>query len=77
VNRLQIVMYFHCKLCLDERPPGTSPRDWAALEAGWTKKGLQIWCKRHEVNVIHIDFEGVKHIADTTRAKPTESRRRQ
>ena len=20
--------------------------------------GLQVWCKRHETNILHVDFEG-------------------
>jgi hypothetical protein len=30
------------------------------LEVGWTPKGLQVWCKRCERNVLHLDFEGRK-----------------
>ena len=59
----QIQLFFHCRRCLDEMPPGTSPQDWAQLEAGWTEFGLQVWCRRHEMNVIHIDFEGQQHPA--------------
>jgi len=60
-----IKLYFHCNLCLEEIPEGQSPQEWGRLEAGWTIEGLQIWCKRHDVNVLHIDFEGVKHPATT------------
>ena len=44
---------------------GMSPREYASLEVGFTKEGLQIWCKRHEVNVMHIDFQGQRHPAAT------------
>ena len=60
----KICLFFHCSQCLSEKPQGVSPRDWAKLEAGWTKIGLQIWCKRHELNVCHIDFEGQTHPAN-------------
>jgi len=56
----QIKTFFHCRDCLDELPDGESPRSYASLEVGWTKKGLQVWCKRHEKNVLHLDFEGQK-----------------
>jgi hypothetical protein len=36
-------------------PRGMSPRDYASLEIGWTDDGLQVWCKRHEIEVIHIE----------------------
>ena len=58
---LEIHTYMHCVKCLDERPNDVSPRDWARLEAGWTRQGLQLWCTHHECNVVHIDFEGHQH----------------
>lgn len=66
--KTQIHMFMHCVRCMEEKPPGTSPRDWSQLECGWTKKGFQVWCKRHECSVVHVDFEGVKHPADVTTA---------
>jgi hypothetical protein len=41
-------------------PDATAPKDWARLSVGWTKKGLQVWCARHEINVVHLDFMGQK-----------------
>lgn len=61
----EIRMFFHCRKCLQELPPGTSPQEWAQLEVGWTLLGFQVWCKRHDINVIHMDFEGMKHPANT------------
>ena len=57
----KIHMFIHCKLCLDEfypKPSDLSPREYAQIEVGWTKPGFQIWCKRHEVNVMDVDFDG-------------------
>ena len=57
----EVVMFIHCKQCLDEfysKPSDLSPREYAQVEVGFTKPGIQIWCKRHEVNVMDIDFEG-------------------
>ena len=61
-----IEMFFHCGRCLEGVPRGVSPREWAQLEVGWTKEGIQVWCKRHELNVMHIDFEGQQHPATTS-----------
>ena len=48
----QIVSFFHCAQCLDERPEGQSPRDWTRLEFGLTAdRRLQVWCLRHEREV--------------------------
>ena len=41
-------------------------------DVAWTKWGIQVWCPVHNANVIHIDFEGQKHIVDTSRQKSTE-----
>ena len=69
-NKNSIRMFLHCGLCLGELPDNTSPREFAQLEVGFTEPRLQVWCKRHECNVIHIDFEGQKHPADTTIPRP-------
>ena len=65
-NQNEISLYLHCGKCLKDRPNGVSPRDWSRLQIGWTEQGLQIWCKRHECNVVHVDFEGQQHPANTT-----------
>ena len=57
-----IVMFFHCKKC--SAPSDMSPSDYQNIEAGWTEDGLQVWCKRHDLNIIHIDFEGHNHPAE-------------
>ena len=56
----QIMQFFHCAECLKELPKDKSPREFVALEVGWTKRGLQVWCVRHERNVISLDFKGQK-----------------
>lgn len=71
-NTNGIVMFFHCANCMKAKPPCVSPREWAQLEVGWTKQGLQVWCKRCEANVMHIHFEGKQHPANLTRAEPPD-----
>jgi hypothetical protein len=68
-NKNEIVMFLHCKLCLEElkKSHNASPRDYSRVEFGWTKKGLQVRCVRHDCNILHIDFEGKKHPANTSR----------
>lgn len=75
-NSKEIQAFIHCKLCLEQwleeqRITGESfsPRSLARLEVGWTRAGLQVWCVRHNVNVIHIDFQGQKHPANLTRGE--------
>lgn len=56
----EIDMFFHCKQCLAELPRGKSPREFVHVEVGWTRDGLQVWCVRHEKNVVNLDFLGQK-----------------
>lgn len=70
-----ILLYMHCKLCLEELQSDdalgdVSPMEYSRTQAGWTKEGLQVWCNRHECNVVHIDFEGLRHPANVGRAPP-------
>jgi len=63
----EIVRFIHCGRCVEEwklTDTGMSPREYASLEVGGTALGLQVWCKRHEANVLHIDFQGHRHPAN-------------
>ena len=64
-NTNEIKMYCHCRACGGDRPEDQSPQEWARLDVGFTKLGIQIWCWRCEKNVMHIDFQGMKHPANT------------
>ena len=77
-NEKQIRGYMHCGLCVmeykelraknDPSVKDVSPGDYQRLEIGSTPLGFQVWCRRHDVNVIHADFEGRKITANMTRA---------
>ncbi len=73
-NELKIQAFIHCGLCAEEfminEHQGESPQSLKNYDVGWTKEGIQIWCVRHNVNIMHIDFEGHKHPANTTRKEP-------
>lgn len=32
--------------------------EYMRLDVGFSNIGLQVWCRRHDANVVHIDFEG-------------------
>lgn len=66
-NTNEIKWFFHCPLCVAELPADQPPRQWMRLEIGFTLLGLQVWCVRHECNMVHVDFEGIKHPANKTR----------
>lgn len=71
-NRLCIVAYLHCAMCLKELLGGKSPQEFAPISVGYTRQGIQVWCNRHNCNITHIDFEGMKHPADNTANPHTE-----
>lgn len=64
-NTREIKMFMHCGLCIQEKKP-------QYIEAGWTLQGFQVWCLNHDCNIVHVDFEGTKHPANTTRRLPAE-----
>lgn len=63
-NTKCIKSYFHCGTCLPDKPFGMSPSEWSSLECGWTVIGFQVWCKRCDLNVAHIDFQRQQHPAN-------------
>jgi hypothetical protein len=54
----RIAAHFHCGECLKEFP-GLTPYV-KLISAGWTEEGLQVWCDRHNRNIIDVDFMGQK-----------------
>ena len=70
-NTNEIIQYIHCGKCVSEIPNGVSPAQWSRLEVGWTALGFQVWCRRHNCNVMHVDFDGVQHTANMS--APIES----
>ncbi len=68
-NTNEISAYMHCQLCIAEKPDNVSPKDWSRTQTGWTPRGFQVWCNRHDCNVAHIDFQGRKHPCNSTRIR--------
>ena len=66
-NANEIVQYLHCALCVDELPDDESPQSYTSYEVGYTKQGIQVWCKRHDCNVIHMNFDGHKFDVNMSR----------
>ena len=62
----KIFSFYHCRECLDEicakQSIGdeVSPREYANYEFGATEKGFQLWCVRHEKNILALDLLGQK-----------------
>ena len=51
-----------CVKCSDELTQGLtdakSIQDYSRIDVGFTDRGLQIWCQRHQINICHINFNG-------------------
>lgn len=51
-----------CQKCFDEFSTGQtdagSLQHYARLDVGFSDRGLQVWCRRHDLNVVHVDFDG-------------------
>ena len=63
-----------CAKCADEFAEGSaaaaSLREYTALDVGFTARGFQVWCRRHDVNVVHLDFDGRRPRADLRCLEP-------
>jgi hypothetical protein len=67
---LSVTGYIACTKCADEvekLDPPQSLQDYAQLDVGFTDWGLQVWCRRHKANIVHIDFQGHQLPADFRR----------
>ena len=67
---LNIDSYVACTKCAEEVAdiePKISLQDYAAIDVGFTNWGLQVWCRRHQVNIVHIDFGRAQLPADFRR----------
>lgn len=50
------VRYLHCGECLKEKPADVTPKDWARQQVAMTPEGLQVWCTRHNINVMDSEM---------------------
>ncbi len=51
------ITYLNCHKCLQELPPGISPKEWSRQRVAITPDGMQVWCIRHECNIDMITFK--------------------
>ena len=53
-----------CVKCSNEFLSGQtdskSLQEYSKIDVGFTERGLQIWCQRHQLNICHINFDGKK-----------------
>ena len=57
-----------CARCADDiasgAAEGMSLADYQRLDVGFTEFGIQVWCRRHDANVVHVNFGGARFEAD-------------
>lgn len=47
-----ILLYLHCKKCLQEKPSNISPAQYQQTQSGISPEGnLIVWCLRHDILV--------------------------
>ena len=75
-KNINIDTFLHCPSCLSELKnakteedfsligavAGESQMSYSRFEVGWTNQGFQVWCTRHNINVIHIDFDDITNV---------------
>ena len=53
-----------CVKCSNEFLSGQTDRkslqEYSKIDVGFTERGLQVWCQRHQLNICHINFDGKK-----------------
>jgi hypothetical protein len=58
----EIITPIRCERCVQEWSDDESLSsripisDFQMIEAGLTAKGIQVWCRRHQLNVVHIEI---------------------
>lgn len=67
-NTWQIKHVLECKRCTESCPAGTPLQDYVRVSVGLTPYGLQVWCARHQANIVHIDFRGQRLKVNATAA---------
>lgn len=55
----EIVRFAHCATCAKKKPRLTSQAEWARLEVGLTAHGMQVWCRRCDLEVGHFTPEAL------------------
>jgi len=87
-NNNNIETFLHCELCYWELKnakteedfsligavAGESQMSYSRFEVGWTKQGFQVWCTRHNTNVIHIDFDDITNVKKLAKLHAKERR---
>ena len=73
-NRIE--HYLVCELCAQDVAKANSEanvtdeislQDYTQIDTGLTNRGIQVWCRRHNFNIVHIDFQGHQLPADFRR----------
>ena len=61
-----------CSLIGADAANGESQMSYSRFEVGWTNQGFQVWCTRHNINVIHIDFDDITNVKKLAEQMKTE-----
>lgn len=74
-NKPDIVSYIHCRECMfdwSQTDKSISPAEFQDNEVGFTSTGIQVWCRRHDKNVICVDVDMVSNVTGKVIAQAME-----
>ena len=60
-----IERYLYCARCMGEGRTGVGSQ---SLEVGLTQVGLQVWCARHKMNIVHFEW-GLQELPECAMCK--------
>ena len=49
-------------------------QEYTKLDIGFTDIGMQVWCRRYDANVVHVNFEGNQLKSDFRCLEPIEQK---
>ena len=58
----EIHTFFQCAACMREKPASQSPQNFMRLNVGLTSEGLQVWCVRHDINVVKLSPDALREM---------------
>lgn len=60
----RIITFFHCAECRRQLPINESMEKWTRFNAGLTSTGIEVWCVRHRMLVVHVTPEELRTLLE-------------
>jgi hypothetical protein len=53
-------LFINCKKCTEQRPSRFSMEEYSRIGVIKTEDGIQIWCVRHDIEIVFFPYEWEK-----------------